>query len=181
MTADDLRFPIGPFTYARPATAEERRQRIAQIERTPEELRAAARGLSAAQLDTPYRPGGWTVRQVVHHVPDSHLNAVIRFKLALTESSPTIKPYDEARWAELGDVAGTPVEVSLRLLDALHERWVVLLRSLAPAEFERTLVHPERNATMTLDEVLALYAWHGPHHTAHITRLRARSGWDAGV
>lgn len=181
MTADDLRFPIGPFTYARPATAEERRQRIAQIERTPEELRAAARGLSAAQLDTPYRPGGWTVRQVVHHVPDSHLNAVIRFKLALTESSPTIKPYDEARWAELGDVAGTPIEVSLRLLDALHERWVVLLRSLAPAEFERTLVHPERNATMTLDEVLALYAWHGPHHTAHITRLRARSGWDAGV
>ena len=181
MTADDLRFPIGPFTYARPATAEERRQRIAQIERTPAELRAAARGLSAAQLDTPYRPGGWTVRQVVHHVPDSHLNAVIRFKLALTESSPTIKPYDEARWAELGDVAGTPIEVSLRLLDALHERWVVLLRSLAPAEFERTLFHPERNATMTLDEVLALYAWHGPHHTAHITRLRARSGWDAGV
>ena len=181
MTADDLRFPIGPFTYAGSPTAEERRRRIAQIERTPAELRAAARGLSAAQLDTPYRPGGWTVRQVVHHVPDSHLNAVIRFKLALTESSPTIKPYDEARWAELGDVAGTPIEVSLRLLDALHERWVVLLRSLAPAEFERTLVHPERNATMTLDEVLALYAWHGPHHTAHITRLRARSGWDAGV
>ena len=181
MTADDLRFPIGPFTYAGPATAEERRQRIAQIERTPEELRAAARGLSAAQLDTPYRPGGWTVRQVVHHLPDSHLNAFIRFKLALTESSPTIKPYAEARWAELGDVAGTPIEVSLRLLDALHERWVVLLRSLAPAEFERTLFHPERNATMTLDELLALYAWHGPHHTAHITRLRARSEWDAGV
>ena len=181
MTADDLRFPIGPFTYAGPATAEERRQRIAQIERTPEELRAAVRGLSAAQLDTPYRPGGWTVRQVVHHLPDSHLNAFIRFKLALTESSPTIKPYAEARWAELGDVAGTPIEVSLRLLDALHERWVVLLRSLAPAEFERTLFHPERNATMTLDELLALYAWHGPHHTAHITRLRARSEWDAGV
>jgi uncharacterized damage-inducible protein DinB len=181
MTADDLRFPIGRFTYAGPATAEERRQRIAQIERTPEELRAAARGLSAAQLDTPYRPGGWTVRQVVHHLPDSHLNAFIRFKLALTESSPTIKPYAEARWAELGDVAGTPIEVSLRLLDALHERWVVLLRSLAPAEFERTLFHPERNATMTLDELLALYAWHGPHHTAHITRLRARSEWDAGV
>jgi uncharacterized damage-inducible protein DinB len=181
MTAHDLRFPIGPFTYAGPATAEERRQRIAQIERTPEELRAAARGLSAAQLDTPYWPGGWTVRQVVHHLPDSHLNAFIRFKLALTESSPTIKPYAEARWAELGDVAGTPIEVSLRLLDALHERWVVLLRSLAPAEFERTLFHPERNATMTLDELLALYAWHGPHHTAHITRLRARSEWDAGV
>ena len=181
MHADDLRFPIGPFTYAGPATAEERRQRIARIERTPEELRAAARGLSAAQLDTPYRPGGWTVRQVVHHLPDSHLNAFIRFKLALTESSPTIRPYAEARWAELGDVAGTPIEVSLRLLDALHERWVVLLRSLAPVVFERTLFHPERNATMTLDELLALYAWHGPHHAAHITRLRARSGWDAGV
>ena len=181
MAAEDLRFPIGPFTYAGPATAEERRQRIAQIERTPAELRAAAHGLSAAQLDTPYRPGGWTVRQVLHHVPDSHLNAVIRFKLALTESNPTIKPYDEARWAELGDVAGTPIEVSFRLLDALHERWVVLLRSLAPVDFERTLFHPERNATMTLDEILALYAWHGPHHTAHITRLRARSGWDAGA
>src|SRR5512132_284962 len=152
MTADDLRFPIGPFTYTGPATAEERRQRIAQIERTPAELRAAVLGLSPARLDTPYRPGGWTVRQVVHHVPDSHLNAVTRFKLALTESNPTIKPYDEARWAELGDVAGTPIEVSLRLLDALHERWVVLLRSLAPAEFGRTLFHPERNATMTLDE-----------------------------
>src|SRR5512141_313818 len=124
MTADDLRFPIGPFTYRGAATPEGRRQRIAEIERAPAELRGAVRGLTAEQLDTPYRPGGWTVRQVVHHVPDSHLNAVIRFKLALTESNPTIKPYDEARWAELADVAGTPIEVSLRLLDALHERWV---------------------------------------------------------
>jgi uncharacterized damage-inducible protein DinB len=181
MTADDLRYPIGPFTYRGAATAEERQQRIAQIERTPAELRAAVRGLSPEQLDTPYRPGGWTVRQVAHHVPDSHLNAFIRFKLALTESNPTIRPYDEARWAELADVPGTPIEVSLRLLDALHERWGVLLRSLEPAHFERTLFHPERNATMTLDELLALYAWHGPHHVAHVTRLRARSGWDAGA
>ena len=181
MAADDLRFPIGPFTYRGAATAEERRQRIAEIERTPRELRTALRGLSAEQLDTPYRPGGWTVRQVAHHVPDSHLNALIRFKLALTESNPTIRPYDEARWAELADVPGTPIEVSLRLLEALHERWVVLLRSLEPADFERTLFHPERNATMTLDELLALYAWHGPHHVAHVTRLRARSGWGAGT
>jgi uncharacterized damage-inducible protein DinB len=181
MTGEDLRYPIGPFAWGGAATADERRSRIAQIARTPAELRAAVAGLSAAQLDTPYRPGGWTARQVVHHVPDSHLNAVTRFKLALTESNPTIRPYDEARWAELGDVAGTPIEVSLRLLDALHERWVVLLRSLQPADFARTLVHPERNATMTVDELLALYAWHGAHHTAHITRLRARAGWDAEV
>jgi DinB family. len=181
MTADDLRFPIGPFTYRAAATAEERRQRIAAIERTPADLRQAVRGLSAEQLDTPYRPGGWTVRQVAHHVPDSHVNALIRFKLALTESNPTIRPYDEARWAELADVPGTPIEVSLRLLEALHERWVVLLRSLEPADYERTLFHPERNATMTLDELLALYAWHGPHHVAHITRLRARSGGGTGA
>jgi len=118
------------------------------------------------------------VRQVVHHVPDSHLNAFTRFKLALTESTPTIRPYDEARWAELGDVEGTPIEVSLRLLEALHERLVILLRSMSAADFGRTLFHPERNATMTLDELLALYAWHGPHHTAHITGLRQRAGWD---
>jgi hypothetical protein len=109
-----------------------------------------------------------------------HLNAVTRFKLALTEPNPTIRPYDEARWAELGDVPGTPVEVSLRLLEALHERWVVLLRSLSVADFGRTLFHPERGATMTLDELLALYAWHGRHHTAHITGLRERAGWDRG-
>jgi uncharacterized damage-inducible protein DinB len=181
MMADDLRFPIGPFTYRGGTTAEDRRQRIQQIERTPGELRVAVRGLTDEQLDTPYRPGGWTIRQVVHHVPDSHLNALTRFKLALTESNPTIRPYDEARWAELGDVSGTPIEVSLRLLEALHERWVVLLRSIEPLDFERTLFHPERNATMTLDELLALYAWHGPHHVAHITRLRARSGWDEGA
>jgi uncharacterized damage-inducible protein DinB len=116
---------------------------------------------------------------VVHHVPDSHLNALTRFKLALTEETPTIRPYDEARWAELGDVAATPIEVSLRLLDALHERWVILLRSMAPADFARTLFHPERSATMSLDELLALYAWHGPHHTAHIAGLRERAGWSS--
>lgn len=178
MANDELRFPIGPFAYDGIATAEARRERIGRIEQTPAAFRAAVRGLSEAQLDTPYRPGGWTVRQVVHHVPDSHLNALTRFKLALTEPTPTIRPYDEARWAELGDVAATPVDVSLRLLEALHERFVTLLRSMSAADFNRQLVHPERNATMTLDEMLALYAWHGPHHTAHIARLRERAGWD---
>lgn len=180
MTSDDLRYPIGNFAYDGQATADARRERISQIEQAPAALRAAVRGLSETQLGTAYRPGGWTVRQVVHHVPDSHLNAVTRFKLALTEPNPTIRPYDEARWAELGDVPGTPVEVSLRLLEALHERWVVLLRSLSAADFDRTLFHPERGATMTLDELLALYAWHGRHHTAHITGLRERAGWDRG-
>lgn len=178
MASDDLRYPIGPFAYDGVATAEARRERIGRIERTPAALRAAVRGLSEEQLGTPYRPGGWTVRQVVHHVPDSHLNALTRFKLALTESTPTIRPYDEARWAELGDVAGTPIDVSLRLLEAMHERFVILLRSMSAGDFGRTLFHPERNATMTLDELLALYAWHGPHHTAHITGLRQRAGWD---
>lgn len=178
MANDDLRYPIGPFGYDGVATAEARRERIARIERTPAALSTAVRGLSEAQLATPYRPGGWTVRQVVHHVPDSHLNALTRFKLALTEPTPTIRPYDEARWAELGDVAATPVEVSLRLLEALHERFVVLLRSMSTTDFSRQLFHPERNATMTLDELLALYAWHGPHHTAHVTALRERAGWD---
>jgi uncharacterized damage-inducible protein DinB len=174
---DDLRFPIGEFRYQGPATAADRRDRIEQIEQARAALRAAVRGLTDAQLDTRYRPGGWTVRQVVHHVPDSHLNAMTRFKLALTEDTPTIKPYDEARWAELGDVGATPVETSLRLLEALHERLVILLRSLEPAQFQRTLFHPERNAVMTLDELLALYAWHGRHHAAHITGLRQREGW----
>ena len=178
MANDDLRYPIGPFVYDGVATAEERRERIARIEQTPAALRAAVRGLSEVQLATPYRPGGWTVRQVVHHVPDSHLNALTRFKLALTESTPTIRPYDEARWAELGDVASTPIEVSLRLLEALHERFVALLRTMSAGDFRRELFHPERNATMTLDEMLALYAWHGPHHTAHVTALRERAGWD---
>jgi uncharacterized damage-inducible protein DinB len=178
MASDDLRYPLGNFVYDGIATAEARRERIERVERTPAALRAAVAGLSEAQLATPYRPGGWTVRQVVHHVPDSHLNALTRFKLALTEPTPTIRPYDEARWAELGDVAATPIDVSLRLLEALHERLVILLRSMRDDDFRRTLFHPERNATMTLDELLALYAWHGPHHTAHITGLRQRAGWD---
>jgi len=132
--------------------------------------------LTASQLDTPYRPGGWTVRQVVHHVPDSHLNAYVRFKLALTEDSPTIKPYDEAAWAKLADTAETPVEVSLQLLESLHARWVRLLESMTEADFARQFHHPE-SGTMSLDTYLSGYAWHCRHHVAHITQLRARMGW----
>ena len=147
------------------------------IARTPDELRRAVQGLSSDQLDTPYRPGGWTVRQVAHHVPDSHLNAYTRFKLALTEETPTIKPYDEALWAELSDTRETPIDTSLTLLSCLHERWVRLLRALKSKDFARRLNHPEWEAPMSLDVLLALYAWHGPHHVAHVTSLRKRMGW----
>jgi uncharacterized damage-inducible protein DinB len=150
---------------------------IDTIARTPDDLRRAVQPLSAEQLDTPYRPGGWTVRQVVHHVPDSHLNAYIRFKLALTEDAPTIKPYDEARWAELSDSRDTPIDTSLTLLTSLHERWVRLLRAMKPADFARQVNHPEWSAPAPLDVFLALYAWHGPHHVGHITSLRTRMGW----
>ncbi len=172
----DLRYPIGEFSYPGEETADERRRAIDEIEATPVRLRAAVQGLSPQQLDTPYRPGGWTVRQVVHHVPDSHLNAYTRFKLALTEDEPTIKPYDEARWAELADVRTAPLGVSFRLLEALHQRWVLLLRSLRPEDFRRTLRHPQQGV-MTLEQMLCYYAWHGRHHVAHITSLRERMGW----
>ena len=142
-------------------------------------MRDAVEGLSSEQLDTPYRPGGWTVRQVVHHVPDSHMNSYVRFKLALTEDEPTIKPYEQERWAELADARNEPVETSLVLLESLHRRWVSLLKSLKAAELARTFRHPELGV-MTLDRNLALYAWHGKHHVAHIKSLRARNGWDTG-
>jgi uncharacterized damage-inducible protein DinB len=171
--SSDPRFPIGKFTWDGDASPAARAARIAEIEALPAALRDAVRGMSDAQLDTPYRDGGWTVRQVVHHVPDSHMNAFIRFKLALTEDTPTIKPYDEARWAELPDVAATPPEVSLALLDALHHRWVALLRAMTPADFARSFVHPESKRTMTLDQTLALYAWHGRHHLGHVRQARA--------
>ena len=172
----DPRFPTGPFTFDPDVTPEKQRTAIAAIRDTPAALRAAVRGLTEAQVNTPYRDGGWTVRQVVHHVPESHMNAFTRFKLALTEDSPTIKTYEEDRWARLGDVERAPIETSLALLDALHERWVILLDVMTAAEFARPLVHPVSGA-MTLDRMLQLYAWHGPHHVAHITSLRAREGW----
>jgi uncharacterized damage-inducible protein DinB len=172
----DPRYPVGKFTYSGPPNQEQRSELIAAIEQTPKNLRAAVNGLSARQLDTPYRDGGWTVRQVAHHVPDSHMNAYIRFKLGLTEDEPTIKPYEEDRWAKLSDTQATPIEVSLALLDSLHDRWVRLLRSLSPDEWKRTFRHPEMG-TMQLEKSLALYAWHGKHHVAHVTELRKRMGW----
>ena len=173
---ENLSFPIGKFTYGGPANEEQRRSFIDEIAATPSRLRAAINGLSEKQLDTPYRPEGWTVRQVVHHVPDSHLNSYVRFKLALTEDNPTIKPYAEDRWAQLDDTQSTPVEVSLQLLESLHERWVRLLRSLTPDQWKRTFRHPDMGE-MTLDKTLALYVWHGKHHVAHITELRKRMSW----
>jgi uncharacterized damage-inducible protein DinB len=173
----DLRYPIGPFAYDGDMTDARRAACVARIAAAPAALRSALAGLSDAQLDTPYRPGGWTLRQVVHHLPDSHMNAYTRFRLTLTEDQPTIKTYDEARWAELPDARTLPVEVSLALLEALHVRWTALLRGLTAADRARQLFHPEHGRLMTLDELLALYAWHGEHHTAHVTSLRARSGW----
>ena len=172
----DLRYPIGRFAYAGDGTDEQRRAFINRIDNAPARMRAAVEGLTPEQIDTPYRPGGWTVRQLVHHVSDSHMNAFTRFKLALTEDIPTIKPYLEARWAELAD-AKAPIVPSLDLLEALHKRWVVLLRSLAPTDWQREFLHPEHNKTMSLDQTLALYSWHGRHHVAHITALRERNSW----
>lgn len=172
----DLRFPIGRFSYDGPPTEEQRQTLLDEIAHTPHNLRAAVNGLSDSQLETPYRPDGWTVCQVVHHVPDSHLNSYVRFKLALTEDEPTIKPYAEDRWAELADTKATPLEVSLTMLDSLHDRWVRLMRSLSTGDWKRTFRHPE-HGTMTLEKNLAMYAWHGRHHVAHITRLRERNRW----
>lgn len=173
----DLSYPIGKFQPQSTLTPDERRAKIDEIAAAPARMREAVRGLDDAQLDTPYREGGWTLRQVVHHVPDSHLNAYCRLKLALTEDNPTIRPYDEGRWAELGDSRATPVEVSLTLLESLHARWVALLRSLQDEDFGRTFRHPDHAGTPTLDWLVSLYAWHGRHHAAHITSLRERSGW----
>ncbi len=172
----DPRYPVGKFHYDGPASEEQRQAFLDDITRTPANLRAAVKGLSEAQLDTPYRDGGWTVRQVVHHVPDSHLNSYMRFKLALTEEEPTIKPYAEDRWAELADTRATPIDVSLTLLESLHDRWVRLLRSLKPEDWKRAFRHPELGL-MSLEKNLALYAWHGRHHVAHITELRKARGW----
>jgi len=173
---DELRYPTGRFARPDVLTPDQRRASVETIATTPAQMRAALRGLTEPQLDTPYRPGGWTVRQLVHHVPDSHANAYCRFKLALTEDTPTIKPYDEAAWALLEDSRTTPVETSLTMLDVLHDRWVRLLQAMSPTDFARRLNHPE-NGMMNLDQLLALYAWHGPHHVAHITKLREKEGW----
>jgi len=171
----DLRFPIGKFQRPASITAEQRSGYIDTLAAAPDRFRDAVRGLSEEQLDTPYRDGGWTIRQVCHHVADSHMNSFIRFRLALTEDEPIVKPYDEAKWALIAD-AEMPVEPSLCLLSCLHHRMVVMLRSLSDAEFARTFRHPE-NGLMDLNTNLALYAWHSRHHEAHIAGLRERMGW----
>ncbi len=172
-----LRYPVGRFTYPTTVSPTELSAHIAEIERLPQNMRDAIAGLSEAQLSTPYREGGWAVRQVVHHVPDSHMNAFVRFKLALTEDTPTIRPYDQTKWAELPDVSGTPVQVSLSLLDSLHARWLKLLQGMNSSDFSREYLHPEHGKTHRLDAVLAMYAWHSRHHVAQITGLRERQGW----
>jgi uncharacterized damage-inducible protein DinB len=172
----DPRYPIGRFQRATSIDAETLQSAINAIAAAPAQMQAAVQGLTAEQLDTPYRDGGWTVRQVVHHVPESHLNAYTRCKLALTEANPVIKPYDESAWALTPDVATTPIGVSLVLLEALHARWVLLLRGLQRDQWARTFRHPE-SGDWRLDELVPLYAWHGSHHVAHITTLRQRAGW----
>lgn len=172
----DLRYPVGEFIARTAITQNERQGLIASLDGTPARLRAAIAGLSEEQLETPYRPDGWTVRQTVHHVADSHMNAYVRFRLGLTEEIPIVKPYDENRWAQLEDGCHADPELSLKLLDALHQRWTILLRSLPSEAFTKLLRHPE-SGVMSLDVVLQSYEWHGRHHIAHITSLRQRMGW----
>jgi uncharacterized damage-inducible protein DinB len=171
----DPRYPVGKYNYEGPYSESQRQQLIGVLADLPQAIRAAVAGLNDQQLDTPYREGGWSVRQTVHHVADSHMNSFIRFRLALTEDNPTIKPYEEGLWAEIAD-ANEPVEVSLTLIDSLHHRMVVMLRSFKSSDWQRTLVHPQ-NGQMTLDKMLGLYAWHSKHHVAHITELRKQRGW----
>jgi uncharacterized damage-inducible protein DinB len=171
----DLQYPVGKFQWSgQKLTGAERNSLINEIETAPANIRAAAAGMSEAQLDTPYRPGGWTARQVIHHVADSHMNAFIRFKLAVTEPEPTIKPYDQDSWSRLPDMSA-PIDVSLNILDGLHHRWVLVLRSLSEEDFAKTFVHPELGK-VPLDKNLALYAWHGRHHTGHVQSVRERAG-----
>jgi hypothetical protein len=172
----DLRYPIGKFDFQQTVEPGQYAELIAEVAAAPMLYRDAVRGLDDAQLDTPYRREGWTVRQTVHHVADSHMNSYIRLRLALTENEPTIKPYDQRAWAELPDARTAPVELSLQLIDSLHARWVRLLGTLSDADFARTFIHPVVGV-MRLDTNLALYAWHGRHHAAHITGLRQRNGW----
>jgi hypothetical protein len=172
----DLRYPIGRFKAVLPVTHELRGAAIDAIEGFPARIREAVAGLSDAQLDTPYRPEGWTVRQVVHHVADSHMNALIRLKLALTEETPAIKPYDENTWSTLPDMK-LPIAVSLGLIDGIHTRWIAVVNGMAVDQFSRSFVHPELKTEMTLDHHLQLYAWHSHHHLAHITELRRRERW----
>lgn len=173
---NDPRYPLGKFSFEGNMTEQQKARCLDDIEQTPARLRAAVSGLNDQQLDTPYRDAGWTVRQVVHHVPDSHMNSYVRFKLALTEDEPTIRPYMENLWAELPEAKSAPIELSLTLLESLHQRWMLALRGIKPEEWKRNLRHPEMGL-LSLEKTLALYAWHGRHHVAHVTWLRERMGW----
>ncbi len=172
-----LKYPIGKFQAKPEVNADDIEGWIAAIAELPQRLQEVAAGLNDVQLDTPYRPNGWTLRQVIHHLADSHLNAYVRFKLALTEKNPHIRPYDEALWAQCEDAKSAPVAVSLALLTSLHQRWVIFLKTLKPADFERTYFHPEHQKTFALTFALGLYAWHGQHHLAHITTTKQQHGW----
>ena len=175
-SVEDLSYPIGKFKAEPELTDARRIQFIDDIASAPAALQSAVNGLSKGQLDTPYRPAGWTVRQVAHHLPDSHINAYVRFRLAMTENEPTIKPYEQQLWAELSDAKTADIEMSLKLFESLHQRWVLLLRSMKPGDFQRKFVHPESGVN-NLERTLQMYAWHGRHHVAHITSLRKRMGW----
>ncbi len=177
MDIEQQRYPIGRYIPPDTVAPAQRTAWIEEIAALPEELRASVAGMTDEQLDTPYRDGGWSIRQVVHHLPDSHMNAYIRFKLSLTEERPVIKPYKENLWAELGDSRRTPVEVSLNLLASLHTRWIALLHSMSPGDFKRTYVHPQHQKEFTLEEALGLYAWHGKHHRAQILAVKERKHW----
>ena len=172
-----LRYPIGKFTTPETITENDLMNYISDIERFPGDLRRIVTDLSPEQLDTQYRPKGWTVKQLIHHIADSHINAYLRFKLALTEDTPTIKPYFEDKWAELPDTAVTPVEVSLKIIEAIHTRWVNLLRAMDKKDFEKSFFHPEYGKEFSLEQAAAMYSWHGKHHFAHIKELKKRKGW----
>ena len=177
ITLETLRYPVGKFIFPDKVSAEEISLMIKIIDELPSKLRDAVNDMSQEQLNTPYREGGWTVRQVVHHLFDSHSNSYTRMKLAMTEDNPTIKPYMEARWAELEDGKNAPVELGLNLLELLHTRWIMFLRSLTGQDLQRTFIHPENKRRQTIAQTIALYAWHSRHHLAHITELKKRMGW----
>ncbi len=174
---ETLRYPVGKFSNPFDVAKEDINLWIGTIEDLPKLVRDAVKNMNDAQLDTTYRDGGWIIRQVVHHIPDSHMNAYVRFKLALTEDNPTIRPYFEDRWAELADSKTAPIEVSLDIIESIHKRWVMVLRNMNAADFKRTFYHPESKVTRTLEVNLALYAWHSRHHLAHISDLKKRMNW----
>ncbi|MCF8238798.1 MAG: putative metal-dependent hydrolase [Saprospiraceae bacterium] len=178
MSQEKLKYPIGRFRQPEPITPEIRSKAITDIATLPGRMRVAVSDLTDKQLDTPYRPDGWTVRQVVHHCADSHMNAMIRIKLALTEDQPTIKPYEEPRWAMLPDTSIMPIEAALTLLDGLHARWAFLLQRLTAEDLARSFIHPDSGRAFSVDEAICQYAWHSDHHLSHITHLRQREGWD---